>query len=138
VPPAPTAVKISFKTSDPDGVGYDAVMTTTITWKQAQPAGTEIKVYGVTACLPPAGQDPAPCLVENTPLPASVRELIAKAPAADGTVTWSWPNWENVGGAVASHGDTYYHAFVIAAYNATGHSKFIIVRSGEYCSDCTY
>jgi hypothetical protein len=138
VPPPPTAVKITFEASDPDNVGYDAVMKTTITWKQAHPAGTVIRVYGVTACLPPEGQDPAPCLVEHTPLPASVRELIAKAPAADGTVSWTWPNWENVGGAVAAHGDTYYHSIVIAAYNAAGHSKFIIVRAGEYCSDCTY
>ena len=138
VPPPPTAVKISFKTSDPDNVGYDAVMTTTISWKEAQMAGTEIRVYGVTACLPPEGQDPAPCLVVNTPLPASVRELITKAPAANGKVSWSWPNWEDVGGAVADRGDTYYYAFVIAAYNSAGHSKFVIVRSGEYCSDCTY
>ena len=100
VPPPPTAVKISFKTSDPDNVGYDAVMTTTISWKEARTAGTEIRVYGVTACLPPEGQDPAPCLVVNTPLPASVRELITKAPAANGKVSWSWPNWEDVGGAV--------------------------------------
>jgi hypothetical protein len=135
-PPPPTAVKMTTKGSDPGGVGYDTRLRVTISWKEVAPKGTEIRVYGVTKCFaPPAG---GPCLVEHTPLPESVRELIATAPASKGSVSWTWPNWEDVGGAVMAHGSTIYEAVVIAAYNADGHSKFIIVESGEWCPDCTY
>ncbi len=120
-------------------MGYDTDMTTTVTWKEAAPKGVTIRIYGVTACLPPKGQDPAPCLVKGTPLPASIRKLIASAPAARGRVSWTWPNWENIGGAVMAHGDTTYESIVVAAYNLDGtHSKFIIATTGEYCSGCTY
>ena len=107
-------------------------------FKVADPKGVTIRVYGVTACLPKHKQDHSPCLEKGTPLPANVRELIAKAPASKGKVTWTWPNWENAGGAVMAHGDSYYDSVVIAAYNAAGHSKFVIVATGEYCPDCTY
>jgi hypothetical protein len=127
---------MTTKGSDPGGAGYDTRVTVTIRWKELAPKGTEIRVYGVTKCFaPPEG---GPCLVEHTPLPASVRELIARAPASKGRVSWTWPNWEDVGGAVMAHGSTYYEAVVIAAYNANGHSKFIIVESGQWCPDCTY
>ena len=35
-------------------------------------------------------------------------------------------------------GDHYYQAFVAAAYNDAGHSKFIILDSTIACPDCTY
>jgi hypothetical protein len=117
----------------------------TVTWKGPRGAGTEIQVYGVTKCLAmPPDVDPAvawegPCLVEHTPLPASVRKLIAKASASSGKVSWTWPGWENIGSSLAMGPDgTYYEAVVIAAYNGAGHSKFIIVAPGYGCSDCTY
>jgi hypothetical protein len=127
---------MTVKGSDPSGEGFDTQLTTTITWKEAVTEGTEIRVYGVTACFaPPEG---GACLVEHTALPASVRELIARAPASKGKVSWTWPAWDDVGGAVMAHGSSTYEAVVIAAYGAAGHSKFIIVRSGEWCPDCTY
>ena len=70
-------------------------MTTTVTWKEANPNGVTIRVYGVTACIPPSKANFSPCLVKGTPLPAKVRELIASAPASKGKVSWTWPNWED-------------------------------------------
>src|SRR3954469_1205088 len=138
VPAAPSTVKIAFKGSDPGGMGYDTDMTTTITWKEADPEGVTIRVFGVTACLPRTKVDHAPCLAKGTPLPANVREMIASEPASKGRVSWTWPNWEDAGGAVMARGDAFYDSVVIAAYNKAGHSKFVIVRTGEYCPDCTY
>jgi hypothetical protein len=133
-PPPPTAVTITMKGRDnPDRPGS---ITTTVTWKEAVTKGTEIRVYGVTACFaPPTG---GPCLVEHTPLPSSVRDLIARAPASQGKVSWSWPIWDDIGDAVMANGSNYYEAIVVAAYNAAGHSKFIIVVTSEYCPACTY
>jgi hypothetical protein len=117
----------------PGGTGS---ITTTVTWKEAVTKGTEIRVYGVTACYaPPEG---GPCLVEHTPLPSSVRDLIARAPASQGKVSWTWPEWDDIGGAVMGDGSSNYESIVVAAYNAAGHSKFIIVVTSEYCPFCTY
>ena len=115
----------------------------TVTWTGPRAKGTEIRVYGVTACIamPPSPSEGAegPCLVEHTPLPESVRKLIAKAAASTGKVSWTWPNWEDIGSSVAESPDgTAYEAIVIAAYNDAGHSKFIIVDAGNWCGDCTY
>ena len=115
----------------------------TVTWAGPRSKGTEIRVYGVTACIamPPSPGEGAdgPCLVEHTPLPESVRKLIAKAPASTGKISWTWRNWENIGSSVAMSPDgTAYEAIVIAAYNAAGHSKFIIVDPGYWCGGCTY
>src|SRR4051812_20693244 len=120
------------------GLGYDADVTTTITWKEADPEGVTVRVFGVTACLPKTKVDYTACLAKGTPLPANVRELITSAPASKGRVSWTWPNWEDAGGAVMAHGDSFYDSVVIAAYNTAGHSKFVIVRTGAYCPDCTY
>jgi hypothetical protein len=119
-------------------VGYATKITVTIRWTSPTDEATEIRVFGVQDCMPPPGKDPAPCLVKGTPLPARSRDLIAKAPAADGKVSWTWPAWENIGGNVAADGDTTYASLVIAAYNAAGHSRFVIVATGEFCSHCTY
>ena len=110
--------------------------TTTIRWKSPLTKGTEVRVFGVTACFaPPMG---GPCLVEHTPLPPSVRDFIAKAPASKREISWTWPNWENIGWSVMAHGETTYESVVVAAYNDAGHSKFIIVETGEMCPTCTY
>jgi len=129
---------MTIKGSDPTNQGFDTHLKVTISWKYANPDGVRIRVYGVTACLPPAGRDPAPCLVKGTPLPPRVRELIATAAAARGKVSWTWPSWDDVGGAVMADANHVYESIVVAAYSDTGHSKFIIVATGEYCSTCTY
>ena len=64
--------------------------------------------------------------------------LAARGPAAKGKVTWTWPAWENIGGNVAANGNKTYASIVVAAYNAAGHSRFVIVKTGEFCSACTY
>jgi hypothetical protein len=61
-----------------------------VTWRAPRSKGVEIRVYGVTECLArPAHPEPdsrGPCLVKHTPLPASVRTLLATARASDGKV----------------------------------------------------
>jgi hypothetical protein len=149
-PPPPTAVRIKregcYTGPDPGGV-LPGTCTTTITWMKITTTGTEIRVYGVTECLSTtelAGD--GSCLVLNTAVPASVRKLIARAPASKGTVSWTGPAWlDNVdadtGGpayrafGVDRHGDDLYFAIVVAAYNEVGHSKFIIADAGTWCYD---
>jgi hypothetical protein len=124
------------KRFDPDSYGVDTQIKVTIRWTAPISAGTEIQVYGVTRCFAPATG--GPCLVEHTALPASARVLLAKAPASKGAVSWTWPNWEDIGGAVMVHGADTYESLVIAAYNSAGHSKFVIIATGEFCPDCVY
>jgi len=108
----------------------------TVTWKDPVPAGATIRVYGLTKCLNPPGTDNVPCLVVKTMLPANVLTLVAKAPATQGHVSWTWPSWGNIGQALAIHGSDTYYAFVIGAYTATGHSKLIIAATASACSTC--
>jgi hypothetical protein len=122
---------------DPGNDGYDTELTTTITWAAPRDDGSTIKVYGVIPCF--AKRDGDPCLVRNTPLPKGSLEFIVDAPAAAGKVGWTWPAWDDIGGAVVGRpGGTVYQSLVIAAYNTSGHSKFAIVRTAIRCATCTY
>ena len=135
VPPKPTGV--SF---DERRVGDDpptTEITQTVRWGAPGSEGVEIRVYGVTECVAkPANPSPdtyGPCLVEHTPLPASVRSLLASAPALDGVVGWTWTGTFDceVGLAYDPRGPAY-HAVVLAAYGASGHSIFAIAEAGKW------
>ena len=97
----------------------------------------EIRVYGVTECIArPAKPSPdtsGPCLVEHTRLPASVRKLLATAPASDGVASWTWTGTFDceIGMAFDPRGPAY-HAIVLAAYNTAGHSIFAIAAPGGW------
>ncbi len=149
-PPPPTDVKIERQGCywGSDSTGVTGTCTTTITWKKAVTKGTEVRVYGVTDCLslterPGDGS----CLVKRTSVPVAARKLIAKAPASKGKIIWEGPAWRNLmvqadpGGprdqryAVDRHGDETYFAIVVSAYNAAGHSRFIIADAGTWCYD---
>src|SRR5262249_53419800 len=109
---------------------------TTISWAAPLDAGAAIKVYGLVVCF--AKHDGDACLIENTPLPKGSLHFIAQAPAAAGKVSWTWPAWEDIGGAViAPPKGSAYESVAIAAYNAAGHSKFAIVQTAVRCSGCT-
>lgn len=140
VPPEPTGVK--FRASE-ECLGKPCNLyeySQTVTWKAPRTKGVEIRVYGVTECLampahPKPGTD-GPCLVKNTRLPASVRTLLATAPASAGSASWSWiaeePGcdiWYPVG--AAPDGSAYY-AVVVAGYSESGHSIFTIAEPGEW------
>lgn len=86
------------------------------------------------------------CLVLDTPVPPSVRKLIAQAQASDGMVSWTGPAWLDVtqrdtGGptyqaiGVDRHGDDIFFAIVVRASNEVGNSKFIIADAGTWCYD---
>lgn len=137
LPRQPTGVDMTMDGRDPEGAGFATEITTTITWNVPQTAETEIRVYGVNACFAKHDQDP--CLVLGTPLPAGSLELIAEAPGRAGKVSWTWPAWDDIGGAVigAPDGSTY-DSLVVAAYNAAGHSTFTIVATAVWCPYCTY
>ena len=123
--------------SDPRNEGYDTNLTTTVSWAAPREEGVTIKVYGVDRCF--AKHDGEPCLVRNTPLPKGALRLIAQAPGTAGKLSWTWPSWDDVGGAVMSPpGGPVYWSVVIAAYDASGHSKFAIVQTSIRCATCTY
>lgn len=87
LPRRPAGVDMTMDGRDPEGAGFATEITTTITWNVPQTAETEIRVYGVNTCFAKHDQDP--CLVLGTPLPAGSLELIAKAPARAGKVSWT-------------------------------------------------
>jgi len=137
VPPKPTGVKFDeqVRVSDDESV---ADITQSVTWRAPRSDGVEIRVYGVTECIAepanPAPDTRGPCLVVHTSLPASVRRLLAKAPASAGVVSWTWT--EETGCdpspfASAPDGPTYY-SVVLAAYNESDHSIFAIAEAGGW------
>ncbi len=137
VPPKPTGVKFGEQRrlgNDPSSTE----ITQTVRWQAPQSESVEIRVYGVTKCIAePANPSPdtsGPCLVEHTPLPGSVLTLLATAPASKGHVSWTWTgtfDCEGPGPAYDPRGPAY-HAVVIAAYSASGHSIFAIAEPGRW------
>jgi hypothetical protein len=140
VPAKPTGV--TFKTDVveiPGPTGADEItyqVTHTVRWKAPHTAGVEIRVYGVTECLSePGNPSPGtsgPCLVEQTQLPASVMALATSAPATAGEISWIAPFYYECAGPPVGPDGLDYHAIVIAAYNAAGHSIFAIADPGEW------
>ena len=137
MPPKPTDVKFD----EQKRAGSEASsteMTQTITWGAPRSADVEIKVFGVTECIAmpkdPAPNTTGPCLVTGTPLPASVRTLLATAPASEGAVSWTWTGEFECGEfdpAYDPQGPEY-RAVVPAAYNTSGHSIFAIASPGGW------
>jgi hypothetical protein len=115
----------------------DAEITQTVTWRAPRTEGVEIRVYGVTECLSeprdPAAGTSGPCLVAHTALPASVRTLLATAPASEGVASWTWT--EKTGCDIGLENDPAgpgYYAVVLAAYSASEHSIFAIAEPGYW------
>ena len=113
-------------------------ITQSIRWESPRSADVEIQVYGVTECIAmpdePAPNTSGPCLVTGTPLPASVRTLLATVPASEGAVSWTWTGDFECGGPGLAYdpaGPAYF-AIVLAAYNTAGHSIFAIAAPGEW------
>ena len=135
-PPKPTGVTFD-ETRKGDEDPSTTEITQTVRWEAPRSDGVGIQVYGVTECLArPANPAPAtsgPCLVEHTPLPASTRTLLAKAPASAGEVSWTWTGTFDceIGLPYDPEGTAYY-AVVLAAYGASGHSIFAIAAPGEW------
>jgi hypothetical protein len=135
VPPKPSGVSFAEKRKGDDPPSTE--ITQTVEWAAPRGEDVEIRVYGVTECIArPANPVPdtdGPCLVEHTPLPASVRTLLARAPASDGIVSWTWTGTFDceVGLAYDPRGPAY-HAVVLAAYSTSGHSIFAIAEPGRW------
>jgi hypothetical protein len=135
-PPKPTGVTFRERkrlAEDPSATR----ITQTVRWRAPRSPGAEVRVFGVTECLAmpanPAPSTHGPCLVEHTRLPASIRVLLARAPAANGVVRWSWRGDYDWGDYPASDPDgPFYHAVVLATYNASGHSSFAIAAPGGW------
>jgi hypothetical protein len=134
VPSKPAGVKYDEKVHE-NSDGSVAKISQTVTWRTPRSEGVEIRVYGVTKCIAepedPAPDTSGPCLVAHTPLPASVRTLLGTAPASKGVVSWSWTQETGCDIGLAHDPDgPVYHAIVLAAYNASGHSIFAIAEPG--------
>ena len=138
VPPKPTRVSFDQQVRESDD-GRVAEITQTVTWGAPRTEGVEIRVYGVTECIaepadPPPGTS-GPCLVVHTPVPASVRTLLATASASDGVVSWTWTEPGHECGEPLVFYDPdgpAYSAVVLAAYSASGHSIFAIAEPGGW------
>jgi hypothetical protein len=114
-----------------------AEFTQTVTWRAPTSEDVEIRVFGVTECIAepanPAPDTSGPCLVEHTPLPASLRTLLGSAMASTGAVSWTWT--QDTGcdvGLVNPPDGPRYFAVVLAAYNGSGHSIFAIAEPGGW------
>ena len=135
-PPKPTGVTFDETRKGEEDPSTTEV-TQTVRWEAPRSDGVGIQVYGVTECIAmPLNPSPAtsgPCLVEHTPLPASIRTLLAKAPASAGEVSWTWTGTFDceIGLPYDPEGTAYY-AVVLAAYGASGHSIFAIAAPGEW------
>jgi hypothetical protein len=136
VPPKPTGVHFDVQGVESDD-GSVVEITETVTWRAPRSEGVEIRVYGVTECIAepedPAPGTSGPCLVIHTPVPASVRTLLGRAPASDGVVSWTWTQETGCEIGLAYDPDgPLYHAVVLAAYSASGHSIFAIAEPGGW------
>ena len=136
VPPKPTGVKFAEQVDVSADEAF-ATITQTVTWGAPRNEGVEIRVYGVTECIAaPAHPRPdtrGPCLVEHTPVPASVRTLLGTALASDGVVSWTWTEETGCDIGLNNRPDgPAYHAVVVAAYNASDHSIFAIAEPGGW------
>jgi len=138
VPPKPTGATFHEDVECLDPECHKAETTQAVTWRTPRTKGVTIRVYGVTECLaepahPKLGTS-GPCLVTHTRLPASVRTLLAKAPASAGKVSWSWAT--EIGCDISPFSSDpngpLYVAVVLAAYNKSGQSIFTIAESGHW------
>ncbi len=130
---APTDPKL-YETSVPD-------YRLEVTWDQAVSADTTIEVWAVTTCPLEGKADSGPCLTGRTPLPPRIRGLAASAPSAQGSVFWTVPGWEDIGGAIAVNAQNEpVYGIAVRALNASGASPFVLARKGvaTYCTGCTY
>ncbi len=138
-PPAPT--NVSFEVHTPSGSNFPIKpYRLEVSWDEEVDADTTIEVWAVTTCPRRSGSRArGRCLTKQTPLPSSIRTLVASAPAADGSVSWMVPGWEVDYGPVALDGDVEYWGVVVRAVNARGKSDFVIATNGngEFCEDCT-
>ncbi len=112
-----------------------------VTWDTPVQPGTTIEVYGVMRCPRKPVMGGRYCLTPTTPLPKSILELQATAPASNGSVSWLAQGWGEIGGPIGldkAGKDVW--AIVVRAVNAAGASRFVIARNGNgwTCSDCVY
>lgn len=128
---------LTFETTvDTDLDGPPALVTQTVTWTAPRDDGVEIRVYGVTSCIarptdPPPGSS-GPCLVVRTPLPTSVRRLLATAPASAGAARWTWTEESDCTSGVKFDPAGDIQAVVVAAYGPTDHSIFAVAEPGHW------
>ena len=135
VPPKPSGVSFDERRMGDDPSTTE--ITQSVSWEEPLSEGVEIRVYGVTECVArpvnPVPNSDGPCLVVHTPLPASVRTLLATAPASDGMVSWNWTGTFDCGiGLAYDPQGPAYHAVVLAAYSASDHSIFAIAEPGGW------
>lgn len=131
-PPKPAGVTFDQQERVVDEQAVVVEITQTVTWEAPRSEGVDIRVYGVIGCIAePANPLPGtsgPCLVVHTPLPASVRTLLATAPASDGVVSWTWTQQ----GAECGETSLPFRAVVLAAYGSSDRTIFAIAWPGRW------
>jgi hypothetical protein len=147
LPPTPVAtptpllpplspMDVTYHEQHTRGSGFPGTTTYTITWRESETSGVEIRVSGLTKCLSNVMDEP--CIQRHMTLPIGTLKLIARAPASNGSISWTWPTPEVLGGALASDGTTDYYAFLVGAYSIGGQSRLVIVKSATACPGCVY
>lgn len=149
--PAPTALPAP---PEPSGLAFSRCCgegngdkVSSLAWEEPRTEGVEIRVYGVTTCLPPedaADETDETCLGDATALPDGILVQLASGPASGGALSWFQDEGDEVsvgegcaGTAVNEEGTPYY-AVVARAHGASGQSAPAIVDPGYFYNEPCY
>jgi len=110
-----------------------------VSWKEANPSGVTIRIYGVTTCpldVHAAMGAQGPCFTSKTVIPAADLNLAASRPASTGVYRWSAPS--GAGDPMYDPtGHIQYYGILISAVNQVGRSAYVLVTARKYCAGCT-
>ncbi len=108
-----------------------------LTWRTPNTPDTTVRVEAITKCLAPDDSTGIPCVTPASHITAADYILIAKRPASDGYARWTWPAFEDIGGAVTTDGT---HDFYAIAVTLTTGSivRVVVIATGQTCSGCVY
>ena len=119
--------------------GGGDVMAFRVSWKEANPTGVTIRIYGVTRCLvealPPLFSQ-VPCITPKTAIPSADLSLMASLPAATEVYSWTAPSGEG-SPILDPTGRFVYYGILITAVNNVGRSAYVLVTASTFCNGCT-
>ncbi len=108
-----------------------------LTWRTPDTADTIVRVEALTTCLAPASSTGELCVTPASHITAANYILIAKRPASDRYARWTWPAWEDIGGAIATDGR---HSFfgIVVTLTTGGIVRVVVIYSAQTRFGCVY